>query len=486
MQQTAAIIGAGISGIATAIRLAKKGYKVRVFDKNPYPGGKMAEKRIDGYRFDRGPSLFTLPELVEELISLAGLNPGKTLKYKRLNESCRYFFDDKTLINAYADKNLFAREIESKTQESPKSILKYLTDSRQLYELTSGVFIFGPLPNYKDVDKKEARKVLTGIYKLDPLRSLHKANKKAFKSNKVIQLFDRYATYNGSDPYRAPATLKVISHLEHNLGAFFPNNGMHGIITALCEAAVNLGVFFYFNTPVQKVLHDNYLIKGIIANDHNIPFDYVFNSTDVSYFYQHLLHDHKLAKKYLKQERSSSAMIFYWGIKRSFNELGLHNIMFAGDYKAEFKSIKKKQIYYDPTVYIYISAKQVPDDAPAGCENWFVMVNTPEDSGQDWMSLRTLARQYIIQKINKVLNVNIEDHIACEDIMDPPAISYHTGSYCGAIYGASSNKIDAAFRRHPNKSKKYEGLFFTGGSVHPGGGIPLCLSSAKIATGLLK
>jgi phytoene dehydrogenase-like protein len=189
-----------------------------------------------------------------------------------------------------------------------------------------------------------------------------------------------------------------------------------------------------------------------------------------------------LAAKVLKQERSSSALIFYWGINQSFPNLELHNIFFTNNYEEEFSSLfKTKKAYADPTIYVNITSKLEPGlQAPVGKENWFVMVNAPANVGQNWESYRTHYRNAVIEKLNRILGVDISSFIEVEEVLDPVIIESKTDSYLGSLYGTSSNSKMAAFLRHPNFSNKIKGLYFVGGSVHPGGGIPLCLKSAAI------
>jgi phytoene dehydrogenase-like protein len=195
-----------------------------------------------------------------------------------------------------------------------------------------------------------------------------------------------------------------------------------------------------------------------------------------------LLPQIELPKKTLGQERSSSAIIFYWGVKSTFPELDLHNIFFSNCYEEEFASIfDKKTMFDDPTIYINISSKLAKNDAPPGTENWFVMVNAPANIGQNWDDLIQVTKRNIIAKINKNLSITLENLIENEQILDPRTIESSTSSYQGSLYGTSSNSKFAAFLRHPNFKKNIKGLYFVGGSVHPGGGIPLCLLSAKIA-----
>jgi phytoene dehydrogenase-like protein len=189
----------------------------------------------------------------------------------------------------------------------------------------------------------------------------------------------------------------------------------------------------------------------------------------------------------LAGEKSSSALIFYWGIKKEFQNLELHNILFAKDYKSEFDAIfSSRTIHPDPTVYINITSKVVSNDAPEGSENWFVMINVPHLKGHNWETLRVEARKRIIQKINTTLNVDIESLIEEEEYLDPVIIQSRTGSHLGALYGNASNDTFSAFGRHANHSSAIKGLYFCGGSVHPGGGVPLCLFSAAIAADRIK
>ena len=252
--------------------------------------------------------------------------------------------------------------------------------------------------------------------------------------------------------------------------------------------AEELGVKFNYNYKVNEILVINGRAKGILAKGENILADVVLSNMDVWFTYNRLLAKHPQLHptKILSQERSSSALIFYWGIKKQFPELDLHNIFFSSDYKAEFDHIWQQQdIYHDPTVYLNISSKLKPDDAPGDCENWFVMINVPANSEQDWDKLIDNARNNIITKLSRLLGEDIAPLIITESILDPHSIESKTLSYKGSIYGTSSNNQFAAFLRHANRSTKVKGLYFCGGSVHPGGGIPLCLLSAKIVSDMV-
>jgi phytoene desaturase len=489
-KKTAAVIGAGIAGIAASIRLAKKGFVVHVFESNAYPGGKLSEFEQDGYRFDAGPSLFTLPHLVDELFTLCGKNPADYFQYIRLPVICQYFYEDRTRITAQANPKAFAEEVAQKTGENRKHILQFLQDSRTKYDITANLFLHRSLHQLSTWFNADAFRGYANLGKLDVFRSMNQANESRFTDPRVVQLFNRYATYNGSDPYQTPATLNIIPHLEYNIGAFFPVKGMYHITQSLVDLAKEVGVQLYFNSPVEEIVVRQGKTVGVRlsnstsgAADAFKPFDVVVSNMDVVNTYRRLLPGQAQPNLILRQPKSSSALIFYWGIAHQFPELSLHNIFFSRDYRQEFTSIfEEKSISDDPTVYINITSKYKPDDAPQGCENWFTMINVPNNTGQDWDKLIGEARAHILTKLSRLLGREIEPLLACESILDPRSIEFRTSSSQGALYGNSSNNRYAAFLRHANKSSRIKNLYFCGGSVHPGGGIPLSLLSAKIAT----
>jgi len=481
----AIIIGAGIAGIASAIRMTVRGYEVEVFEANAYAGGKLAEINVDGFRFDAGPSLFTMPQYVDELFELAGKNPQDYFQYEALDEICRYFYEDGLKLTAHADLNKFADEIEQKTSSSANEVHQFLNKSKIIYEVTHKVFLERSLHRIKSYLHWDTLKSVFRFGQIDAFRTQAKANKSFFKDERVAQLFNRYATYNGSNPYQAPATLNVIPHFEYHFGAFIPKQGMYSITTSLLKLAEELGVKFHFNTKVEEIISNvkdgKLRAQGIRYKNQIQNADIIISNLDIWFTYKNLLKNFPAPKKLLQQERSSSALIFYWGIKGNYPELGLHNILFAENYNTEFNAIwKDKTIDHDPTVYINITSKHIKTDAPDGCENWFVMINVPANNGQQWNELILEARTNILNKISRILGKEIEKNIVCEQILDPRSIESKTGSYQGSLYGNSSNNQFSAFLRHPNFSSKIKGLYFCGGSVHPGGGIPLALLSAKI------
>ncbi len=480
------VIGSGIGGLATAIRLACKGYEVTILEKNDAPGGKLGLIERIGYRFDTGPSLFTQPANLEELFALAGEPISDYFRYRTVDVSCRYFYEDGKRIEAYTDRNAFAEEMQRVTGEDPERIRRYLEESEQVYDNVGRIFLDHSLHSLSTWLHPRVLKAMRSTGFGHVFGSLDRFNRNRFRTPEAVQLFNRYATYNGSNPYRAPGMLSLIPHLEHNEGTFYPEGGMISIVEALHRLALKKGVEFHFGQKVEGIRTARGRVTGVQSGGRFLPADIVVSNVDVYYTYRDLLKDERRAANVLKRERSSSALIFYWGIGRSFPELHLHNIFFSRDYEAEFRHLfDLKRAYPDPTVYINITSKMEGGQAPDGSENWFVMLNAPAGDALSDPEAVKIARENTLDKLERMLGSDIRPHIQTEDILTPKGIERHTDSHLGSLYGTSSNSKWAAFLRHPNQRSAYRGLFFTGGSVHPGGGIPLCMKSARIVSELL-
>ena len=486
MNNKVAIIGSGIAGIATSIRLKAKGFDVTVYEKNSFPGGKLSSFKLGEFRFDAGPSLFTMPQYVDELFEISGENPKEHFKYKKKKIACKYFWEDESIFNAYSDKEKFYDECENKFNVERKQIKKYLNKAKKKFDLTRKIFLEKSLHKINSFLNYETVKALfnLNIYQIN--KNLDEVNQKEIEEKHLVQLFNRYATYNGSSPYKTPGMMTLIQHLESHYGTYIPLKGMHDISNSLYRLAERKGVKFEFESEVEKIEIQNNQATGIIVNNKLKRFDKIVSNSDVYSTYKYLLKE-KLNHNSLKQERSSSAIIFYWGIKKIYKQLDLHNIFFSDNYEKEFKYIfDENKIIDDPTIYVNITSKDVPADSPESCENWFVMVNSPFNTGQDWEKIKNTLRSNIISKLERILKENISNNIVEERIYTPVDLESNTNSHQGSLYGISSNNKFSAFLRHPNFLKKIPNLYFCGGSVHPGGGIPLCLLSAKIVSNLIE
>ncbi len=475
------IIGAGVAGLAVASRLAREGFECHVFDNNTGPGGKLSQFKLADYRFDRGPSLFTMPQYVDELFNLYPEFEGN-FSYEKIESSAQYFWEDGTNFRFYSNHEKLGAEINNNLSTDPNEVFYHLKYAEKLYNQVGKIFLENSLNKSSTWLSKDVGKALLRLpsYKLS--KTMNQVNQKHFSSEKLVQLFDRYATYNGSNPYLAPALLNMIPHFDQNVGTFLPNKGMYQISETIYKLALHAGVKFHFNSQVDKILIEKNKVVGIKTKNKKVNFDLVISNSDVHYTFTKLLGGKWTKSKKLSQPRSMSTVLFYWGINRSFSELDLHNVFFSKNYKKEFDQIYSKGFADDPTIYLNISAKKVKSDAPENCENWFVMTNVGPNNGQNWEQIIETTRQTILKKLSAQLGTDIQPLIVEESIMDPLFLDDKLNSYKGSIYGYSSDTKMAAFRRQANSLKKLKGMYFCGTSAHPGGGVPVCLLSAKICS----
>jgi phytoene desaturase len=465
--------------MTVAARLAHHGFQVDLFEQRGIPGGKAGNLEMDGFRFDTGPSVLTMPFVLDEFFDEIGENREDYIEFKSLPLSCRYFYRDGTQLNAYADPGEMALEIEKKTQDQSADLHSYINYTRKIYELAAPVFLFRDFRSLSGLFQKDFLKIGFKLHRLDPLRSVHRANRSYFSDPKNIQLFDRYATYNGSNPYRAPATLNIIPYVEHALGSYSVKGGIFALSRGIEKAAKKKGVNFFYRTPVEKILTHRGRVKGIAAGGEEKEYDVVISNRDVISTYRDLLNqkNSRIEKRYSRLGLSSSTLVFYWGVKGDYPGLDVNNIFFSEDYREEFRDIfHHEREPADPTVYIHISSKINSGDAPKGHENWFVMVNMPPGEGRE--SIESM-REKVFKRLEEN-GIHARGRIVAEDVLTPELIEQRTGSFRGSLYGVSSNSRTSAFLRHSNRSAKWKGLYFCGGSVHPGGGMPLVLLSGKI------
>jgi phytoene desaturase len=474
-----AVIGAGFGGISAAIHLARKGYEVAVFEKQQQPGGKAGQVEMDGYRFDTGPTLMTMPFVLEDLLS-----DGQMPQMTALDPITSYFFPDQKRLDTYAERDKVMAQLAPQAAAEYSRFLDY---ARTIYDTSKDVFLFTPLHEASEMVRFKNFVLLMQILKIDPLRSMQAAIEKRISDPYLRQIFSRFATYNGSNPYIAPATLNIIAWVELGIGGFYIKGGMHSLVQTLVAHAEKLGVTFHFAQNIDRILTTNQQISGIRIGSDKLNFDHVVCNADALYAYEELLPEAGLTQKSRHADASLSGMVFLWGVNKTHDQLNHHNIFFSRNYKQEFSDLFKTRVApADPTVYISIASKSDSDMAPAQSENWFVMVNMPPLQKQQTISENQIAaiRSAVIETISRQ-GINISQNIETEKILTPMYLKNTLNSYNGSIYGLSSNSRRSAFNRIPNRSKQIRGLYFAGGSSHPGGGVPLAILSGKMAAKLL-
>jgi phytoene desaturase len=479
MAQHAAVIGAGFGGLAAAIELAAAGVEVQVFERHAAPGGKAAEVLSQGFRFDTGPSLLTMPFVVDELYASAGRT--RDVEFVPVDPICRYVFDDGTRFDAWSDEARLLEEVRALAPGEEDAVRRFLDYSERIYRLTSDLFLFNRLDDLKNILRVRNLRTLLQLPRIDAFRSVHDAVSSHFKDHRLVQMFDRYATYNGSDPFKAPATLNIIPHVEYRLGGYYVQGGMHRLVEALARLAEEVGVKLHYGADVQRILHDGRTVRGLRLQGEDLPFSTVVSNADAVYTMTELLEPSSRDSRYSAFEPSCSGLVFLWGVDGKHAQLAHHNIFFSGNYREEFRQIFDEQrAPDDPTVYVSITSKADPEHAPPGQENWFVLINMPALTDRNAAPDIDAIREAVLRRL-AASGMDIRGNIRLEHIITPADLETKYNAYRGSIYGISSNSRNAAFLRPRNRVRQPRGLYLCGGAAHPGGGVPLVMLSGRLA-----
>lgn len=482
------IIGAGLGGLAASCLLAHKGHDVTILEKNSSPGGKINQISIDGYRFDTGPSLLTMPFILEKLFEYCDTKISDYLDIQSVDPICRYFYPNGIQFDCYQDTCLNTAQIQEFAPNDVQAYKQFISYAEQLFERTKDAFLYNPLYGLSDLGNLD----FTDFFKIDAFQTVSGRIDKQFESKELQQFFKRFATYNGSSPYRAPATLNVIPYVELSLGGYYLDGGMYSLIKALTSLAENKGVNIQYDTEIKQINTVDDTIKGVTDADGNIhAADIIVSNSDASETYLSLVNKEDISllkrKKVANVEPSCSGFVLMLGVEKSYNALTHHNIFFSEDYKQEFKQIfEDKVMPEDPTIYIANTSYTNPQDAPEDSSNLFILVNAPYLSDNiDWDKEEKRYKKQIIRKLQEHGLTDLSDYIKYSNTITPKDFYQKYRSNKGSIYGTSSNSKLAAFMRPKNKSRSVKGLYLVGGSTHPGGGIPLVTLSAFHAVELI-
>lgn len=487
MKNNVIVIGAGIGGLSAAILLQSAGYQVTILEKNAMVGGKMYQIEQDGFRFDTGPSVITMRHVFEDLFASAGRKLEDYLNLVQVEPMTRYFYPDGFVLDASSDISKMAGQIEAIDERDVEGYLAYLAYAARIHRITGETFIYNQPPNLASLFKVPPWEMM----KSDPFRTMDGAIKSFVKSDKLRQLLGRFATYVGGSPYLAPATLNVIAHVELTGGVWYPEGGVYQIATALEALAIEIGVDIRQNQAVKQILVEDGTVSGILLeNGETVDAETVVSNVDVAMTYQKLISSEDIPEKRLAKmsnyEPSCSGFVMMLGIEGNHDKLAHHNIFFSEDYPAEFKAIFKDGVPVDdPTIYVAITSKTDSDHAPDNCENWFVLVNAPSLNNHfDWEANKQAYRNLVLDKLAS-RGFDIRDKILTETILTPEDLQSMSGAWKGALYGPSANERFAVFLRPHNRSKDIRGLYFAGGTTHPGGGVPMVMLSGKVASDMV-
>jgi len=472
--KSAVVIGAGLGGLATALRLQQAGAHVTLLEKNPTVGGKIAERRSQGFRWDLGPSLFTMPHILDRLFTDLGENRANFLTLQLLSPTCRYRWAD----GYQFDENEFF-------WSRPDSA-RLLRHAQGLYQLSATAFLESdPSEILGKIFNPALLPLLRFLPGMSPFQSLASASRRFYRDPHLQQFLQRFATYNGSDPELTPATFAVIPYVQAKYGGWFIRGGIRTLAEVLLSLATKRGIEILTSTEAQSI--DS---TGVtLTSGKRILADLIFHNGDVLAAYQKLIRHPRApqtAAQMSRPTRSISGFVVLLGVKGKDLSLAHHNIFFSDNYPLEFKQLfREKRPAEKPTIYLCLSARSQPSDAPADHDNYFLLVNAPSNTTSiDWAQEGPAYADRIVQILDSKFLPNLKSKIVHQEFLSPADFQSRDGAVGGALYGWASHGPLQSFLRPPIRSPLLPNLYFVGGTTHPGGGLPLVLLSAEIAVRL--
>jgi phytoene desaturase len=495
------VVGAGLAGLSTAVRLAAGGHDVTVLEQSASTGGKAGWWQHDGFGFDTGPSLLTLPDVYRELFAETGTALEQHLQLVEVEPACHYRFADGAEVDVpgAGTERLRAALDDALGPGAGDQWVGLLTRGGEIWDATREPFLGSPLRGARTLARYAIR--VDDLRTVAPWLSLRELGRRYLKHPHLRTMLDRYATYTGSDPRRAPAALATVPYVEHAFGSWYVGGGLHQLVRAVSTRAEQLGVTVRTGTDVSSVLLDGARATGVVlAGDERVAGDVVVSAVDAAHLVRDLLPSRltgRVAPGLRRGTPSLSGFVLLLALRGRTPNLRHHTVLFGGDYDDEFDSVfgtgrhaRRPEPVADPTVYI--SSPDDPATRPdADHEAWFVLVNAPRHSpkdprsGVDWRS-PGLADSYAdhVLDVLAARGLDVRHRVLWRDVRTPADLEQATRSVGGSIYGSSSNGSRAAFLRPANASG-IRGLYLVGGSAHPGGGLPLVGMSARIVADLI-
>lgn len=473
-----AVVGAGVGGLVAAIRLAVAGHDVTVFERNATVGGKVATLTEGGYTFDLGPTLLTMPQVFDEVFALAGTRLADEVELVRLDPQCHYRWPNRSTLDIPDDAELTPGRVEAFSPGSGARWTRFAADTARIWEVAERTFLAGPMGGMRSM--LGLARSPRDIGRIDGKRTLAKSAAAAFDDPRLRQLAGRYATYSGSSPYRAPATLACISHVEQAFGCWHVIGGLGGLRDALDRAAVAVGVDIRLRTEVGRIAATGGAVAGVeFADGGSQRADVVVADVDAAHLFVDLLPSPKEASRLDRAGRSTSAFVVCAAVRGRTEGIAHHNVFFSLNDEQEFRYLGAERMAPDPTVYACVSSLTDPGMAPDDGENWVLLVNTPAATGVDRKMMTAAVLNRLAER-----GVDLRDRIDFTRTLVPADFEARYRAIGGAIYGTSSNGRRAAFAR-PGNAGPVDGLYLVGGSTHPGGGLPLVTIGARIAADLI-
>jgi phytoene desaturase len=487
------VIGAGVGGLAAAARLAALGHDVTVCEAADQVGGKLGLVVHDvpgagAFRFDTGPSLLTMPQVFRDLFGDTGGWP-RDLVLEPLDPIARYRFADGSGFDAAADRDELCARLDAWSPGSGDDWRGFTARAQRVWAASRVPFLESALDGPRTMARLALRQP-RDIAAIAPGRSLRSLGRRHLRDPRLRTFLDRYATYTGSDPRRAPAALAAVPYVEQEYGGWYVPGGLHRLGEAVLERALERGARLRLASRVVEITVEAGRASGVrLADGERLPADVVVANADAAQVYASLVSAPAAARRLARATPSLSGFVLLLAVRGRTPGLAHHNVLFPADYDAEFDAVFGDPARPVPDPTLYVSAPDDPAVRPDGCEAWFVLVNAPRHGvgpgAVDWLA-PGVAGSYAERLLDLLgeRGLPVRDRVLWSQVLSPADLEQRTGAVGGAIYGTSSNGAAAAFLRPANRSP-VPGLLLVGGSSHPGGGLPLVTLSAQIVAGLV-
>lgn len=480
------IIGAGTAGLAAGVRLAAKGFKVEIYEKNDKIGGRMNQIEQDGFKFDVGPTIIMMRELYEDVFKASGVDPLDYLDFSRIEPMFETIFSDGTSINATSDLVSLTRDNESISEKDALGYMKYLADVYQRYLVAKNHFIDRSFR--KPSDFYNIKTLYQGL-KLKTFSNAYDSIGKFVDNEKLKQSLAFQTLYIGVSPYTGPSIYTIIPMIELLYGVFYLKGGMYAMAKAMEKRLLELGGTIHLNADVSKIIIKDKHVTSIIVNDKEVEGDIFVSNADFPYAMDNLISENKYKKKYTpkkidKMEYASSSFILYLGMKKKYPKK-VHTIYFTSDFKRNINDLFEDIVPKDPSYYVYSPTQIDQTLAPDGKEILYILVPVPSlhHSKNTWDSDDVKKySDYVLDLVSKQKGLeDIKENIETMKVYSPKDFEREFNLKHGATFGLKPTLKQSNYYRPQNKSRYVNNLYFAGSSNHPGAGVPIVLNSAKLA-----
>jgi diapolycopene oxygenase len=475
MSEDAVVIGGGLGGISAAVSLAADGFDVRLVEKNGHLGGKLNLLEKDGFSFDLGPSILTLPHIFRSLFNRAGADLDEHVDLRELDLQWRSFFEDGTCIDLYNEIERTREENAYVTDEHVRQMESFLDYSGDIYEVTEQGYFSAGLDTLWDFVWHYSP---FSIMSFDYFSTVDQGVRRHIKDEKLADIFNFFIKYVGSSPYDAPAMLNLLPYVQQEYGLWYVDGGLYNLARGLRELLDIAGVEVHLNTEVKQLNLENETARGVTLDDGStMEATYVVSNMEVIPLYDHLVDRDVPGMSSYRDwyEPSCSGLVMHLGLDRTYDQLDHHNFFFSNDPKDHFNSVfQDYKLPYDPTIYVVAPAQTDPSVSPEGCENLKILPHIPhmDEDGDFSEEAYDQFEDRILTKLERMGLENLRDHIIVEETLYPHDIQQMYYSNKGAIYGVVSDQSNSALKA-PKESEYFDRLYFTGGSVNPGPGMPM-------------